>query len=759
MQYTAAKNVIGTLPHLCQDLEQMHQGKFGTFKGVFIPSILTILGVIMYLRLGWVVGSVGLVGTIVIITLASAITFITALSISATATNMRVGGGGAYFMISRSFGLEAGAAIGLPLYLAQALGISFYVAGFAESLAFVFPQYPEPVIGTVSLVFLAILAYVSADLALKTQFLIFTAIIVSLVSFFMGQPPETFPPQESTLVAGVGFWAVFAVFFPAVTGIEAGIAMSGDLKDPGKSLPRGTIAAVVVGFLVYVVIAFYLWKMAPAEQLVQNPMIMRDISKFSWAIMIGIWGATLSSALGALLGAPRTLQALSRDRILFRFLGRGYGKDDSPRIATAVSFGIAMAGVWLGNLDVIAPVLSMFFLTSYGFLNLAAGLEGLMGNPSWRPSFKTPWLLSMLGAFGCLAVMLMIDPGATFSASFLTIGVYFVMRRRAMRTRFSDIRYSLLVFMARYSIYQLASFKVDARTWRPNMLVLSGAPKSRWYLIELSHVISHGKGFLTVASVIQKDMVTEDRIGQMEESVEDYLKENGVAALVEVNTADNVMDGAKNLVKTYGLGSIIPNTFVMGICQDEQSIRGYSELVKLIYESHRNVLVLRESEIEKASESGKGSRFLFRRTKKTEKHIDIWWGGKRQNANLMLALAFMVQTSPEWRGANLHLRSLVDSDAEKEQAIAFLKEYLSHGRLGAKVEVVTLPQGASRMSVIKEASKEADLVFIGMRPPDPDESPESYSEYYQKLTESTAGFPDLVMVMAGETIKFDEIFN
>ena len=217
---------------------KLEQVGFGTFGGVFTPSILTILGVIMYLRVGWVVGNVGVELALLVVTISTTITLLTGLSISATATNMQVRAGGSYFMISRSLGLEAGAAVGLPLYFAQALGISFYIAGFTESVTTLLPGVPAPVIGVVSLVLLTALAYFSADLALKTQFFILAAIVFSLVSFFLGaenpQLPKT--PADPDIVP---FRAVFAVFFPAVTGIETGVGMSGDLRNPSRAIPVG----------------------------------------------------------------------------------------------------------------------------------------------------------------------------------------------------------------------------------------------------------------------------------------------------------------------------------------------------------------------------------------------------------------------------------------------------------------------------------------------------------------------------------------
>ena len=284
--------------------------KFGTFKGVYTPSLLTILGVIMYLRMGWVVGQVGLIQSLLIITISSFITFITALSISASATNMKVEGGGAYYMISRSLGVEIGAAVGIPLFIAQALGVSFYIVGFAESLQSFLPGISLTQVSIVTLIGLTTVAYISADLALKTQFLVLTTILLSLISFLWGvfEPKELVPLSVSE---SVSFWQVFAVFFPAVTGILSGVAMSGDLEDPGHSLPTGTIFAVLTGFVIYMTLAILLYSSAPEEVLRSDPLVMKKLSKLPQLFYLGIWGATLSSALGGLLAAPRNSSSLS----------------------------------------------------------------------------------------------------------------------------------------------------------------------------------------------------------------------------------------------------------------------------------------------------------------------------------------------------------------------------------------------------------------------------------------------------------------
>lgn len=346
-------------------------GGLGTFGGVFTPSMLTILGVIMYLRLGWVVGNVGLGKTLLIVTLATAITFLTALSIAAIATDQTVRTGGAYYMISRSLGVETGGAVGIPLYLAQGLSVALYTVGFAESLVAVVPALDQRVVGLVTTVLVGILALTSARAAIRTQYVIMGAIGLSLVSLALGSSlPGPAAGFLGTVQDPVAFWAVFAVFFPAVTGIMAGVNLSGDLEDPGKSIPIGTFAAVGAGFVIYLVLPFILAFRADPDSLVANPMIMADMSLWGGAILVGVWGATLSSAVGSMLGAPRVLQALARDGVLpkpLEWLGKGSGAEDTPRAGTALTLGIAAVAVSLGDLNVIAPILTCFFLPRMEF--------------------------------------------------------------------------------------------------------------------------------------------------------------------------------------------------------------------------------------------------------------------------------------------------------------------------------------------------------------------------------------------------------
>lgn len=260
----------------------------------------------MYLRFGWVVGNVGLIGTLIIVTLATSITFLTSLSIASIATNAPVKAGGAYFMISRSLGIEMGGAVGIPLFLAQAFSVALYIMGFSESMVAIFPSLNIKLVGVVTTILLSLLSMFSTKAAIRAQFVILAIIAFSLVSFFFGSPIEDsyielwgVPAAQSE-----NFWTVFAVFFPAVTGIMAGVNMSGDLKDPAKSIPKGTFLAVGVGYVIYMVVPFFFAFRADAITLVSDNMIMQKIAFWGFAILLGIWGATLSSAVGSTSRTP-----------------------------------------------------------------------------------------------------------------------------------------------------------------------------------------------------------------------------------------------------------------------------------------------------------------------------------------------------------------------------------------------------------------------------------------------------------------------
>jgi len=723
---------------------------FGTFKGVFTPSILTILGVIMYLRMGWVLGNMGLPLTLLIVTMSMSIMFLTAFSLSALATNMRVSVGGAYFILSRSLGIEAGASVGLPLFLAQAVGVSFYIAGFSESVVAVFPGFSEIMVGVITLFSVAFLAFVSANLALKSQIPIMVAIALSLVSLFMGDTQPTTAATETLVpLARQSFWVVFAIFFPAVTGILAGVGMSGDLKNPSYSLPRGTFAALLVSCAIYLAIPVFLhFRVPDSEILITNTFIARDVARWGNLIVLGIWGASLSSAMGSLLGAPRTLQALARDGVLPRIIGRGYGKGNDPRTATALTFAIALAGILMGGIDMIAPVLTMFSLTTYGALNLSAGLETLIGTPSWRPTFKTHWAVSMIGALCCLLVMIMINPGAAFIAALCCFGIYFTLAHRRLRANWGDLRHGLWMAVARHAIYKLAQSKTDEHSWKPNLLVLSGVPSKRWYLLELADAIARQNCLTTTALVLPED-TTNERIRAARETIRDYLKKRGIQSIVKVVKAPDVMEGLLTLINTYGFGPISPNTILIGDTEQSEQFTAYTRLIMAVWKRQRNFIFVRGNTVTKKE--------LEEAETPSEKYIELWWQGKGPNAWFMLTLAYLLGMNPEWAKTPLRLNTVIRRESERGEAENRLNKLIQDARLRATFRVIEHHDG-DIFDTIRACSENARLCFLGLRTPEPEETLEAYSAYYKTLLDKSKDFPLTAFCLANEQVEFSRIF-
>ena len=417
--------------------------KFGTFAGVFTPSILTILGVIMYMRLGWVVGNAGLIGAILIIVIAHVISVSTGLSVSSIATDKKIGAGGIYYVLSRSMGIPIGGSIGIALFIGTALSIALYLVGFAESFNAYFGFETSingiRLSGTIALFALTSIALISTSIALKTQFIILAAIIVSLVSIFIGN--SEFVPNSIHLFStssAAPMEIVFAVFFPAVTGFTAGIAMSGDLDDPKRSIPRGTLYAIATGLIVYISLAIFMALTIDAEILKTDYNILMKIAFFAPAVVAGIWGATLSSALGGILGGPRILQAMSIDKVTPRIFGGGRGKNNEPINALFFAFVIAEIGILIGELDIIARVVSMFYLTAYGFINISFFLES-WANPDFQPTFKVKRWIGLIGFIACFAVMFKLDMMAMIAALAVISAMYFGLQRKEVKLQTNDV--------------------------------------------------------------------------------------------------------------------------------------------------------------------------------------------------------------------------------------------------------------------------------------------------------------------------------
>jgi amino acid transporter len=711
----------------------------GTFGGVFTPSILTILGVIMYLRFGFVVGQAGLSGALLIVTIATSITFLTGLSISQIATDQRVRTGGAYYMISRALGIEVGGAIGIPLYLAQALSVALYTIGFAESLVAVVPAFNEKAVAVITTIAVTGIAIASARVAIRAQYFIMAAIGLSLVSFFLG---DTVPaPEVSTTFEPLEFWQVFAIFFPAVTGIMAGVNMSGDLKDTRRSIPTGTLAAIGVGYVVYMVIPVFLSSRADTADLVNDPLIMRRIALWGDLILVGVWGATLSSAIGSILGAPRILQALARDNILprsLRILGRGDGDNDEPRVGTVVSLALALVAIALGDLNAIAPILTMFFLATYAVVNVVSAVERFLKSPSFRPTFRVHWLLSLLGAIGCGSVMFLISPPATLISAVVVVGVWLWLQRRGIRTTWGDVRQGMWQALIRWGLLNLRA-ATDAKSWRPNFLVLAGNPAKRWYLIDLANSASHDRGILSVATIVPQVAGASDRKRKLGLTIREHLESKGVDALVRVVSAPTPYKGASLLVEAYGLGSLVPNTVLLGDGETTNEPEEYAAMVASFYEASRNVVIVR----------AQGENPFGRR-----RYIDVWWQGMRGNGSLMVTLGHLLVTSLAWRGAKLRVRMIVPDQSGAADARRNLSNLITSTRIDAEVHAIV--DSRPPLQIINEVSSMANLTLIGLPAPNADED---FSGHMRQILDATRDLPAVAYVLAAEDVEFDVLLR
>lgn len=731
--------------------------------GVFVPSILMVFGVIIFLRLGWIVGQAGLLATLVIVTLSSIIALITTLSMASIATNINMGKGGIYYILSRSLGIEVGSSIGVPLYLKQSLSIAFCVIGFAESLHDLIPSFSILSISLGSLFILALLAYFSLSGALKVQMGIFILLIGSLVSLFMGG--EGSIPLDIQSGAGefipeaprsLGFWTIFAIFFPAMTGIESSVSLSGDLRNPSKSLPIGTISAVLVAYAVYMLIPIFLARNASETLLVNNPFIMQHIAKVPSLIILGIWGATISSALGGLLGAPRTLQALSEDGIVPAIFGKTYGRTHEPRIATLTTCLIAACGIYFGSVNLIAPLLTMICLICYGVVNFSAGIETAMANPSWRPRFKIHWSLSIIGAILCLMTMMMIDAGSAIIALALIGLIYMMAKRRRLSSSWDDIRQGILLFFSRFAIYRLAHAETTSKSWRPHFLVFTDQPEG--YLLHFSQAISQSKGFLTIASFLSSPLKDEQERNALQKKMAQQLKEKEIHALVQIGYCENIVSGMSQMIENYGLGTLIPNTIVCGKINEEET-ENFGQLIRKAHQHHRNILIFNGDK---------------NRTSSPAKEIHIWWDSNhRKNGELMLVLAHMLNGNPAWKKAKIFLKAIAPRELARAEVLTGLRQLCVDNRFPVTIDVLVSPSEPFTSSpyddknlfeLISTFSKEADLLFVGLLPP-PEETNSSscfglhYAAYLKSMSQFTKELPPTVLVLSSTETPLECIFG
>ena len=499
--------------------------------------------------------------------LAISISVLTSISLSAIATNRKVRGGGDYYIISRSLGVEYGGALGLLLFVAQAVSVAFYCIGFGEAVTSIAGGDPSMVKGV---------AAVAGRGALRArgggrrsghafQYLIMVVLAAALVSFFAGAvrvwDPELLRAGWTGTAGSDGFWVIFAILFPAVTGFSQGVSMSGDLKDPSRSLPLGTFLAVGLSTLVYTGAMVALAGSASVTGLAAD---YDAIARVAWtpiAIDAGVLAATLSSALASFIGAPRILQALARDRLfaVLTPLGQGYGDRDNPRRAVALTAVIALGTIAAGDLNAIASLVSMFFLVSYGLLNYATYVEAVAASPSFRPRFRFFHArASLAGTALCGLVMLMIDPMASAIALGMLSAVYHYLRRTAIPVRWHDNQHAYRFRRVKDGLRELTEHAEGSSDWQPHILAFTETVERRERVLRVASWIAGGSGLITAVQLVEGDgasAAVRQQCLEAERALRSELDATSLDAFPLVVAAPDLRTATLTLLQSWGVGS------------------------------------------------------------------------------------------------------------------------------------------------------------------------------------------------------------
>lgn len=699
-----------------QDKIEVGNAGLSTFGGVFTPSILTILGIILFLRLGYITGSGGIINVLLMLVIANTITIITSCSLSAIATNLRVKSGGDYYLISRTLGYRFGGSLGLVLYLAQSVSVAFYCIGFAEAMTGLFDtSLPAPLVAGIAVGLLFILAWLGADWATKFQYLVMALLIGALVSFVTGAvgmwQPSAFLANLGTPEDGAPFWVLFALFFPAVTGFTQGVSMSGDLKDPGKSLPLGTFLAVGFSILVYLGVIVLFGGALPAAELTEDYQAMRRVAKYGFLVDGGVIAATLSSAMASFMGGPRILQALAADRIfpILNVFAKGAGETNNPRRATLFTLGIALVTISLGQLNLIAQIVSMFFLISYGLLNYATYFEADIGSVSFRPTFRFfNKYVSLVGCLLCLGVLFALDMrsgGAALSSMFF---IYLYLRHRGKPSRWADSSRSHAFSKVRKNLHQMSQLPGHQRDWYPHLLVFTESRENRKKILQFGDLICGDAGIMSAVQIIDGSGVAaikrkEEVVAEMEEDIAGA----NVPCFSRVIYHDDFSMGMSLYLQSQGVGPLRGNTVLTNWHNSEERALTTLEMLRFghnlrgAFRSGYNLVVFhcQEGKWQNLIKEGGAAR-----------RVDVWWKEQDDSSRLMLLFAHLVSRNHEWEDCELRVISpqpIENFKAERQAILQIFEE--------ARIPAEPLFVDDMHADTILEVSRESSVVFLPFR--------------------------------------------
>ncbi|XP_064823632.1 solute carrier family 12 member 5 isoform X1 [Oncorhynchus masou masou] len=799
--------------------------QLGTLMGVYLPCIQNIFGVILFLRMTWMVGIGGVIGSFIIVFMCCSTTMLTAISMSAIATNGVVPAGGSYYMISRSLGPEFGGAVGICFYLGTTFAGAMYILGSIELLlVYILPQAAifkmeglegaeaeaamlnnMRVYGTIVLSFMATVVFVGVKYVNKLALLFLACVILSILAVYAGviktaiEPPDFpvcllgnrpliskgFDVCAKTLESGNGtvttkLWSVFCdspflnatcdeyfvnnnvsfiqgipgvmsgilkenlfgnylekgdlvakkgiatmegpddtltnsnryvladitsfftllvgIYFPSVTGIMAGSNRSGDLRDAQKSIPIGTIMAITTTSIVYMsaVILFgaciegVVLRDKFGEGVNGNLVIGTLAWPSPWVIVIGSFFSTCGAGLQSLTGAPRLMQAISRDGVVPILRVFGHGKaNGEPTWALLLTAGICEIGILIASLDAVAPILSMFFLMCYMFVNLACALQTLLRTPNWRPRFNYyHWALSFLGMSLCLSLMFICSWFYAIVAMVIAGSIYKYIEFRGAEKEWGDGIRGISLSAARYALMRLEEGPPHTKNWRPQLLVLVSTDVEQNVeqprLLSLTNQLKAGKGLTIVGTALAGTYLENHPQAQRaEQSLRKLMETEKVKGFCQVTISSNMRDATSHLLQASGLGGLMHNTVLVSWprnwkqADDLQTWRDFIELVRETTAAHLALLVPKNI----AAFPSNGERF-------SEGHIDVWW--IVHDGGMLMLLPFLLRQHKVWRKCKMRIFTVAQMDDNSIQMKKDLTTFLYHLRIDAEVEVVEM---------------------------------------------------------------------
>ncbi|GAB6028057.1 solute carrier 12 [Chamberlinius hualienensis] len=623
--------------------------KFGWIEGVLILNLMSLWGPMLFLRTSWLVAQGGIIEACMVILFATLITTVTSLSTSAIATNGEVKGGGTYYMLSRSLGPEYGGAIGLIFTFANMIGVAMNIVGFCEAMQDLLNEFglkivdgginDTRIIGIAAVTFCMVICIIGMEWEQKAQILFLIILLTAIFDVIVG---SFIPPDINKQAKGVTGWSVktarsnlyenyqgesfisiFSVYFPSSTGILSGANISGELKDPQKSIPKGTLLAICITSLSYILFAIIsgFCAVREASGIVENGEIvpcgpgvnstcewgldhktqmLEIVAGYRWLIYAGNFAATLSSALACLVGAPRVFQALCRDKIYpyIYWFEKGYGKADDPYRCYLLTFIIAVAFILIGDLNAIAPIQSNFFMAAFCLINFAVFHAAISKSPGFRPSFKywNMWV-SVLGAVLCFVIMFVMDYITAIITDVICIFLYIFLYYKKPDVNWGSSSQAGAYRKALLATQELTMTEDHVKNYRPQILVLSGKPSSRPQLVDFSYYITKGIG-MTICGDVNKTKLLQRERNSLEKSQYRWLSERNCRAFYSVIEDDNLENGSKALLQTVGVGKLRPNMVLLGYkynwagCSEKDVIE-YFSILHDAFDRHLAVGILR----------------------------------------------------------------------------------------------------------------------------------------------------------------------